>query len=188
MLIAAIVILLASLGTLSKKSPASTPAPASSSAWQSYTEDDYDFSLSLPKNWIYQDSLTKKACCLFVAYWENSTTTSMATTSLSTSTPIPVEKVTSREFIKLQIGGYDRKVQDPFKAGTTTKMRIGEYDWYVGSSGALTFYLLPRNDNEGLGVAQFIYTETTKEQIETAKKIISTIKLLPMTDATSTAR
>lgn len=179
LLVILIVLLIASVVAFTKN--------PSGSKWQSYTENDYSFKISAPSDWIIEDRLTKDRCCLFVAYWTYATTTEMGTTTLSTTTPIPIEKVTSREFIKLQIGGYDKAVLDPFKAATTSIVRLGKQNWYVGQSGAMTFYLLPRSETTGIGVAQFIYQETTPEQIEMAKKIVSTIELLPQDNASSTS-
>lgn len=152
-----------------------------SKSWTTYTESDYDFKVSFPSNWVYRDDLTPTSCCLFVAHWVYSTTT----TQNASGTPVVSEK--STELIKLQIGYYDRRVVDPFKAATTSPVTLNGKTFYTGTTGAETFYLLPRDENQGVGAAIFPYIETPEADRETARKIIGSITLLTMPATTTTA-
>lgn len=147
---------------------------------ESYTEEDFDFVIDIPSDWVYRDDLTVGKCCLFVAYWTTSTTTAL------NASGTPQEKVTVTERVKLQIGYYYKSVDDPFKSASTTKVTLGKNEFFKGNSQGVEFYLLPRNDEEGLGVALFSYIETTEEEKEAARNVIGTIELLPH-DAPATA-
>ncbi len=147
--------------------------------WKTYVENDYNFQVSYPSDWVLQDSLTRSACCVFIAHVTVSTTTAKTATGSTTET------VTARELIKLQIGNYDKKLNDPFKSGTTTEMSLYGNKFYGGESGAMQYYLLPRTDTTGIGAAVFPYTDSPEADKEMVKKIISTIKLLPVATTTS---
>jgi len=150
--------------------------------WKAYTNQDFGLQLAYPSDWKLYDGMTPKApCCLFIDAYKVSTSTAV------NASGTPVTSVTAMERIKLQIGHYDLKTLDPFKAASTTKTTINGADAYVGiEKDGTPFYLFPRSSTEGVGVAIFIYKETDEADKATAKKIVSTMKLVPIV-ATSTA-
>lgn len=150
-------------------------------SWNAYKEQDFSFELKYPHGWSIMDQLTDKSCCLFVAVVSVSTTTSM------NASGTPVVTVTSKERMHLQIGYYDTAVTDPFKAATTTKVMLGDNEFSTGISNGLEFYLLPRSESRGVGIAVFAYEDATPEDLATAKDIIGTIKLLPLSASSTTA-
>ncbi len=180
-LIAAIAIILASTNALSTKGPGKenpTVSMIGTTTYATYTEDDYGFQVTYPTSWAFSDRLksdgtTKENCCVFIADGVTSTTTG------TNSDGQAYTSVSVQDHVQLQIGSYDRSKNDPFKSATTTKVKIGAYDWYVATVNGSKIFLLPRNDNEGLGVAEFDYTNKYPEHIKIAAEIISTIKLLP---------
>lgn len=149
--------------------------------WQTYTEEDFGFSIQYPSDWVMRDDLTTETCCLFVAHWTTSTSTMPATTTEmakdATTTPMKTV-VTQKELVKLQIGYYDRSISDPFQAATTTPVKLNGKTYYTGITSNGQYYLLPRNDNEGVGLALFRYTETPEADLVTAEKVIGSITLL----------
>lgn len=147
---------------------------------KTYVEEDYDFQVTYPSDWNISDELSPGSCCLFIASWNKKSTFE------PNASGTPVEKITATENIKVQIGNYDKKINDPFKAASTTKVMLGSTEFYKGvASDGMEFYLLPRSETEGVGAAIFAYIETTEDYKKTARDIVATIKLLPVT-ATST--
>lgn len=176
-IIIAAVIIIALVGAYIKGwNPLTGPAE-----WKTYIEEDFDFQVSYPEDWNMSDELAPGSCCLFISSW------SKKTTFEPNASGTPVEKVTATENVKLQIGNYDRKAYDPFGSASTTKIALGNTEFYKGiAENGMEFYLLPRSETEGVGAAIFAYTTTTEEHKKTVREIIATIKLLPVT-ATSTA-
>jgi len=155
-------------------------------AWQTYTESDFSFQVSYPPAWVLSDQLTAKTCCLFLSAVTVSTTTAPAVASTS-GAATSTTTVTAHERVKLQFGYYNKKVSDPFQEASTTQVSIGGTRFYSGVANGVTFYLLPRNDTEGVGVAVFpdSAVETAADKAD-AEKVISSIKLFAPA-ATSTA-
>lgn len=148
--------------------------------WITYEEEDYDFQISYPSNWDMYDELTSETCCLVIRDIDVATTTAL------NASGTPVMAVTAREMIKLQVGYYDKKTDDPFKAATTTKVTLGKNEFHTGvAMDGTEFYLLPLSPNDGIGAAIFSYIETPPKDKPIVRQIISTIKLLPR-NATST--
>lgn len=153
-----------------------------------YVQKEFGFSVQYPSDWIRQDNLTANTCCLFIAHWLTSTSTVQATSTGAKNATSTGTKtvVTEKQLVKLQIGYYDRAEQDPFKAASTTPVTLNGKTFYTADLGAESVYLLPRNDNEGVGIALFRYAETSEEDMSIAKKIIGSITLLNKPVATST--
>ncbi len=150
-------------------------------SWNVYGENDFSFELRYPHGWTLLDQLTDKSCCLFVAVINVSTTTTM------NASGTPEVSVTSKERMHLQIGYYDTAITDPFKAATTTKVTLGDNEFSTGVSNGLEFYLLPRSETRGVGIAVFAYEDATPKDMATARDIIGTIKLLPLTASSTVA-
>ncbi len=147
---------------------------------RTYVEEDYDFQVTYPSDWNMSDELSPGSCCLFIASWNKKSTFE------PNASGTPVEKITATENIKVQIGNYDKKINDPFKAASTTKIVLGGTEFYKGiARDGMEFYLLSRSETKGVGAAIFAYIETTEDYKKTARNIVATIKLLPVA-ATST--
>jgi hypothetical protein len=144
---------------------------ADTSKWETYTDPNLDFSVSYPSEWVHESYLSATStCCLFIAHWVYGTTTNASGTPQETAT----------ELVKLQIGAYKRGgANDPFKTGTTTEVTMNGTKFYTGTAGAMTFYLLPKTDTDGIGAALFPYLDTPAADLDTAKTIVGTMKIVP---------
>lgn len=148
---------------------------ARSGGWTSYTEKDTGLSFSYPKDWQMRDALsTSSPCCLFVVKDNRQTAT---TTNEKGETVITT---TGRDIVRIQFGSYNKLQFDPFGAGTTTKTHIGKNDWYVGSTTEMTYYLLPKDDQTGIGAAIFFSLDekVSDADADTAHKIIESVKVV----------
>jgi len=172
------------LGMVHKKSV--TPLFVEKDGMKTYTEKDFGFTVTFPSDWVLEDQLTGERCCLFIAHIETSTSTA------PNASGTPVETITQRELIKLQIGNYDRRILDPF-ATSTRSITLGGKTFHAGYTSTGEYFLLPRDEYTGIGAAEFRYTDTPPADIVTAQKIVGSITFtgttptVRNTPATSTA-
>src|SRR6185295_6327351 len=113
-----------------------------------------------PSDWIVFDALNKNnICCVFISNYQESATTTFDAPGR----------------IKMQIGTYETGTFDPFKLGTTTKITLGKNVAYKGTSGGMTFYILPLSAKSGFGVA--VFAPQTQPQVanKAVEDILSTM-------------
>jgi hypothetical protein len=183
--VAVIVIVLLIIGFAPKKSAAPgrrIPVLVEKDGMKTYTETDFGFSVQYPSDWVLEDRLTSKTCCLFIAHIVTSTTTDMVATG-TPATSTPRQTVVQKELIKLQIGVYDRKIADPFTSSTTPIVMNGK-TLYRGYTSTGEFFLIPRDQQTGIGAGEFRYIETPQADIDAAQKAISSITFVGRPTAT----
>ena len=154
--------------------------------WDTYHEPRYGFDIKYPHNWILVDSLRsgKGDCCMFIVEQ------SISTTTTENASGTPVTTVTAKELIKMQVGHYDTSAYNPFDIASTTSLKLGTNQAYSGESYSIPFYLIPRSNHDGLGIAIFTssgkYSAADREIVE---KILSTVHyggMVATTTATTT--
>ncbi|MCX6715700.1 MAG: hypothetical protein NT077_01630 [Candidatus Taylorbacteria bacterium] len=177
-LVLAVIVVGAILYTRNKKPNGPVVEPV---VMKTYVEQDLRFQVTYPSDWNLSDELsTSSPCCLFIESWKKKTTFPV------NASGTPVETITATVNARIQVGSYDRKVYDPFKAATTTKLTLGGNEFYKGiTSNGMEFYLMPRTENTGVGAAIYFYPETPEKYKPTARDIVSTIKLLPQNSRAS---
>ncbi len=148
------------------------PGPTvDTTGWTPYHQEQFALNIKVPPGWHAIDNLTSLTCCLFLLNYDE--------TASSTYKDAPGR-------IKLQFGYYNRANLDPFKLGSTTQIRLGANMLYKGVGGSIPFYILPRTESEGFGIAVFTGTTAQAAEIKTAEDIVSTAELLTPAESTST--
>lgn len=145
--------------------------------WKSYTQKEFGLQLKYPEAWYLYDSLSKYSCCLSVENYDELNATSTA------------QKGDQK--IKIQFGYYDKDISDPYEMASTTPVALGSNTFYTGMSEGTRFFLLPRDQKKGIGVAVFSSLVTSTSTPQIVMDIISTLKLVALppqpSAATSTA-
>ncbi|HEX7724473.1 MAG TPA: hypothetical protein VF438_01915 [Candidatus Paceibacterota bacterium] len=150
---------------------ATAPNVVEKDGMKTYIEKDFGFSVTFPSDWIFEDKLTGETCCLFVAHWVTSTTTA------PNASGTPVTSVTQQEIIKLQIGAYDKRIQDIF--GTSSRpVTMDGKTFYTGRTPTGEYFLLPRDENTGIGAAEFGYEGTPQSEVDIAHKVVSSLTFI----------
>ncbi len=170
-IVIAIVIILAIVaGVYHYKKSGTSSGMKESGTWKTYHQTAVGMDLSYPSDWILVDNLTPTSCCLFILNY----------TETATSTTNGVDNT------KIQIGYYNKSVFDPFKISSTTETKIGDNTTYVGKGNGVPVYIIPRNDNEGAGIAIFTPLGNQQKAADIATRIIASIKFVTPQSATST--
>ncbi len=143
--------------------------------WKSYVETDFGFRISYPNGWDMRDDLKNGKCCLFIAYPYK-----LSESSTTTEAGEIVTSVTVQDIVKIQIGDYYKPTYNPYNEASTTEVVLGKNIWHVGTTTGMSFYLLPKDDNSGIGAAIFVSSDVdrsiTDEVMIEALQILASIK------------